>query len=299
MTGLNYYPASASWGDFWTDFPVEDIKSDLKTARALNINALRIFLTHEYFDNAHTRDEALAKLNVFLDLCAEENIKVLVTLFDLRPDYTLSNWAADTDHIDYIFSDIAGHTAILGVDLKNQADLDFKVWGEGLVEAWLTVMARHIQTQFSSIPVTTGWSRAENAARLSNVFDVVTYHEYQDPENFSARLSAVKSAVGDKAVMITELGSTVWHPPFIKSLGEKAQANRLDNQLSQAHAAAGVFVWTLNDFDHVGAEVVGHLPWRQAQQKHYGLTRPDGSFRPAATVLKSFANTPLSNPTQN
>ena len=299
LTGLNYYPASASWGDFWTEFPVKEIRSDLETARSLNVNAFRIFLTHEYFDNAHTREDALSKLNEFLDLCAEENIKVLVTLFDLRPDYTLSNWAADIDHIDYIFSDISNHTAILGVDLKNQADLDFQTWGAGLVEAWLTVMARHIQTQFANIPVTTGWSRAENAARLHGIFDVVTYHEYQDPESFSARLTAVKSAVGDKPVMITELGSTVWHPPFIKGLGEKAQANRLNSQLSQATTTDGVFVWTLNDFGHVGAEVVGRLPWRQAQQKHYGLTRPDGSFRPAATVLKSFANTPLSNPKQN
>jgi len=236
LTGLNYYPASASWGDFWTEFPVKEIRSDLETARSLNVNAFRIFLTHEYFDNAHTREDALSKLNEFLDLCAEENIKVLVTLFDLRPDYTLSNWAADIDHIDYIFSDISNHTAILGVDLKNQADLD--------------------------------WSRAENAARLHGIFDVVTYHEYQDPESFSARLTAVKSAVGDKPVMITELGSTVWHPPFIKGLGEKAQANRLNSQLSQATTTDGVFVWTLNDFGHVGAEVVGRLPWRQAQNRY-------------------------------
>lgn len=299
LTGLNYYPASASWADFWKDFPLEEIQTDLEKARALNVNALRIFLNHDYFDSALTRDEALAKLNVFLDLCEDKDIKVLVTLFDLRPNYTLSNWAADIDHIDYIFSDIANHKAMLAVDLKNQADLDFESWGVGIVEAWLTVMARHIQTQFSEIPVTTGWSKAQNAKRLNEVFDVVTYHEYQNPENFAARLSTVKSAVGGKPVMITELGSTIWHPPFIENLGEKAQANRLEAQLNQAEESAGVFVWTLNDFDHVGSEVVGRLPWRKVQQKHYGLTRPDGSLRPAATILKSFAEKNLSHSTQN
>jgi len=299
FTGLNYYPASASWGDFWKDFPIEEIQADLEKARALNVNALRIFLNHGYFDSALTRNEALAKLNVFLDLCEDRDIKVLVTLFDLRPNYALSNWAADIDHIDYIFSDIANHRAILAVDLKNQADIDFESWGAGIVESWLTVMARHIQIQFPEIPVTTGWSKAENAARLNDVFDVVTYHEYENPENFASRLATVKSAAGGKPVMITELGSTIWHPPFIESLGEKAQANRLEAQLNQAEESAGVFVWTLNDFDHVGSEVVGRLPWRKAQQKHYGLTRLDGSLRPAATVLKSFAETNLSTPTQN
>ena len=299
LTGLNYYPASASWGDFWKDFPIKEIQADLEKARTLNVNTLRIFLNHDYFDSALTRDEALAKLNVFLDLCEDKDIKVLVTLFDLRPNYTLSNWAADIDHIDYIFSDIANHKAILAVDLKNQADLDFERWGAGIVEAWLSVMARHIQTQFSEIPVTTGWSKAENAARLNDVFDIVTYHEYQNPKNFAARLATVKSAVGGKPVMITELGSTIWHPPFIQSLGEKAQAARLDSQLAQAKSTSGVFVWTLNDFDHVGSEVVGRLPWRKAQQRHYGLTRADGSLRPAAAVLKSFAETNLSNSTQN
>lgn len=299
LIGLNYYPASASWADFWTDFPVEEIENDLEKARSLNVNALRIFLNHDYFDRPETRADALAKLNVFLDMCEQRGITVLVTLFDLRPNYTLSNWAADIDHINYILSDIAGHKALLAIDLKNQADLDFENWGSGTVEAWLTVMARHIQMQFSNLPVTAGWSQAEHARRLNDVFDVVTYHEYENPENFAARLEAVKLAVGDKPVMITELGSTIWHPPFIQSLGEKAQAKRLNEQLSQAGATDGVFVWTLNDFDHVGSEVVGRLPWRKAQQKHYGLTRPDGSLRPAATALKSFAETHSSTPTHH
>lgn len=297
-TGLNYYPTSASWGDFWKNFPVEEIRSDLAVARGLNVNALRIFLTHAYFDAADTRDDALSKLNIFLDLCAEENIKVLVTLFDLRPNYALLNWDADIEHIDFIFSDIADHPAILAVDLKNQPDLDFQSWGTGQVEAWLTVMARYIQIQFPDIPVTTGWSQADHATRLKDVFDLVTYHEYQNSEGFSTRLESVKSAVGRKSVMITELGSTIWQPPFIETMGETDQAKRLRKQLDQAGEANGVFVWTLNDFDHVDTDVVGPLPWRKAQQKHYGLIRADGSARPAASVLKSFAESPLSNSNQ-
>ncbi len=288
LTGLNYYPASASWADFWKEFPVSDIEADLEKAQALNINSLRIFLTHDYFDNIDTREEGLTKLKTFLDLCESKGIKVLVTLFYLRPNYTLSNWAADTNHVDVILSHISSHEAILGVDLKNQPDLDFENWGHGTVEAWLTVMARHIQIKYPNLAVTTGWSRAENAVRLKDVFDVITYHEYENPKNFEGRLVSIIAASNGKPVMITELGSTVWHPPFVRRLGEAAQAKRLANQLEQAGPASGVFVWTLHDFDHVGKEVVGPLPWRQAQQKHFGLLREDDSFRPAAEILKAF-----------
>ena len=306
FVGLNYYPGSAPWREFWTVFPVAEIKADLEKANQLNVNALRIFLTHDYFDETISHEEALEKLSTFLDLCETNDIQVLVTLFDLRPDYTMSNWTADINHIDKVLSSLSGHRAILAIDLKNQPDLDFVNWGEGIVQGWLTVMARHIQTRYPNLPVTAGWSKPENASLLKDVFDLVTYHEYQDPKSFESRLNTVKTAVGAKPVMITELGSTIWHPPFISSWTESAQAKRLNSQLDQADKANGIFVWTLNDFDYVGSEVVGRLPWRQAQQRHFGLYRSDGTARPAAAVLttygerkieknkQSFANSSLS-----
>ncbi|MEP1230970.1 MAG: hypothetical protein ABJG88_09875 [Litorimonas sp.] len=297
--GLNYYPASASWADFWNVFPKDEVEADLEKAKALNVDALRIFLTHNYFDAEDMREEALFKLEALLDMCEAKGLSVLVTLFDLRPDYTLSNWEADIIHIDRVLSRIAAHKAVLGIDLKNQADLDFAHWGQGRVEAWLTVMARHIQTHYSHFPVTTGWSKAENAVHLNEVFDFVTYHEYENPKGLDTRLREVRAAIGNKPVMITELGSTIWHPPFIKSVGESKQAVRLHRQLQQAGQANGVFVWTLNDFEHVSRDVVGPLPWRRVQQKHFGLIRGDGSLRPAADILKSFgeqSQRPAENP---
>ena len=286
--GLNYYPASASWAEFWEEFPRLEIEADLEKAKALNVNSLRIFLTHAYFDAETTRADGLSKLDEFLNMCEARGLAVLVTLFDLRPNYTLSNWDADITHIDNVLPRIAAHKAVLGIDLKNQPDLDFETWGQGRVEAWLTVMARHIQTHYPHLPVSTGWSKAERATRLKDVFDFVTYHEYKDPKDFEKRLRGVIAEVGDKPVMITELGSTIWHPPFIKNIQENKQAARLENQLNQASQAGGVFVWTLKDFDHVSSDVVGPLPWRRAQQKHFGLIRKDGTLRPAAEILKSF-----------
>jgi len=66
FVGINYYPASASWADFWKEFPKDEIQKDLETANDLNVNSLRIFLTHDYFDMENTRENALMKLEVFL-----------------------------------------------------------------------------------------------------------------------------------------------------------------------------------------------------------------------------------------
>lgn len=287
--GINYYPASASWKEFWIDFPVDEIRSDLAIISRMNANSVRIFINHDYFDNRDTQAVAQKKLGVFLDLCAEQNIQVLVTLFDLRPDYRLSNMSADVDHIDQVIASVSDHPAILGIDIKNQADLDFTTWGQGVVEGWLTVMARHIQIHYPDIPITVGWSNPASALRLNDVIDFVTYHEYEDVEGFSDRLNAVKTNAKGKPVIITELGSTIWNPVRSKQSAELKQASRLENQLRQSIAADGVFVWTLNDFEHVGRGVVGRRPWRKAQQRQFGLIRADGSARPSKSVLEAHA----------
>ncbi|MEP3654750.1 MAG: hypothetical protein ABJO36_07630 [Litorimonas sp.] len=290
FVGVNYYPASASWKEFWTEFPIEEIKSDLETISNMGGNSVRIFLTHNYFEGAATQDEAKAKLRIFLDLCAANNIQVLVTLFDLRPDYTLSNMTRDVDHIDRVLADISANPAILGIDIKNQADLDFPAWGQGVVEGWLTVMARHIQIRYPDLPVTVGWSNPNSALGLNGVVDFVTYHEYGRVDGYAERLDLIKTKSHDKPVMITELGSTIWSPIRSTRAAEIKQASRLESQLTQSFAADGVFVWTLNDFDHVGNDVVGRRPWRKAQQKHFGLIRADGSARPAANILQAHAD---------
>ena len=289
FVGLNYYPASASWKEFWTDFPVEEIKSDLETISNMGANSVRVFLNHSYFDDEANQDEAKATLRTFLDLCLQVDVQVLLTLFDLRPDYTLSNMTRDVEHIDRVLADISTHSAILGIDIKNQADLDFHAWGQGVVEGWLTVMARYIQIQYPDLPVTVGWSTSNSALRLNGVVDFVTYHEYGSVNGFANRLNAIKSEVGEKPVMITELGSTVWTPFRSMRAAEVNQASRLRSQLNQTTAAHGVFVWTLNDFEHVGSDVVGRRPWRKAQQRHFGLLRTDGSPRPSKAVFELHA----------
>lgn len=293
MIGLNYYPQSAPWDQFWPEFPVADIENDLDMVTGLGANALRIFIQHDYFANLDTQKDGLTKLRRFLDLCEDREIKVIVTLFDLRADYRLQNWSRDSVHMTTILNAIHEHPALLAVDLKNQPDLDFEGAGQNLVTAWLDAMIASAQQNHSDIPLTIGWSDPSKATLLSEKLNLVSFHDYSHPSGLSSRLHAVQQNAGDKPVFVTEIGHSRW-----SLFGENSdkQAARLSEQLEELANADGVFVWTLHDFDDIGANIVGHRPWRKAQQKAYGILTSEGDRRPAAEALYSFNQTFLSTP---
>ena len=287
--GLNYYPHTAPWDEFWTEFPGDEIKSDLDFIETLGANSLRIFVNHAYFTGGATRDDGLAKLDTFLNWSADRNIKVIVTLFDLRADYRITNWSMDSAHVRSVVDKIGDHEALLAIDLKNQADLDFDTAGQQQVQAWLAAMMDSVRAENASVPVTIGWSDAEHAALLAEHVDMVSYHDYRSAGSTGERLAKVKAAVkskaGDKPVFLTEIGNSRWNP-----IGENAkkQGLRLDIQLKQIGDVDGVFVWTLHDFEHVGTNIVGHRPWRRAQQKIFGIAKKDNTLLPSGKAFKTF-----------
>jgi len=286
LAGVNYYPASASWKSFWVDFPKQEIENDLATISTLGGNAVRIFLSHSLFNDAEAHDLYLDRLTTFLDMCDEKEIKVLVTLFDLRSDYRINTWEADTMHIRSVLEKISNHTALFGVDLKNEPDLDAPAYGFDMIESWISTMAGFVHSEFPNIPVTVGWSNALDANRVSIDLDFISYHDFRDVSKFEQRLEKVKTDNPGKLVMVSEIGSTIWSPPFTKKQNEKKQARRLETQLKALENSDGYFVWTLNDFAQVKSDVAGRRPWRKAQQAHFGLKRLDGSLRPAAKIFR-------------
>lgn len=285
MSGLNYYPASASWDDFWDEFPQKHIAEDLDIIQDLGANAIRIFVQHDYFANPETQADGLSKLNTLLEICDERDIKVIVTLFDLRADYRFQNWGRDSVHLMTVLKAIRGHPALLAVDLKNQADLDFDSAGKANVLAWADAMITSARYTYPDIPLTIGWSDARQAGLLSEQLNLISFHDYHDPQGLAERLKQVHHIAGDKPVFVTEIGHSRWALIRDKS---KRQANRLEAQLTQLGSADGVFVWTLHDFDEIGSNIVGHRPWRKSQQKAYGIVTQDGERRPAAEKFKKF-----------
>ncbi len=290
FAGINYYPAKSSWRDFWPEFPKETIKKDLALIRSLGGNSLRIFLTHSIFTDMETEAQAKTRLVEFMDMAQDAGLKVIPTVFDLRPDYRLENWDSDVAYLMDILPLIQDHPALLALDLKNQINLDVPLHGEGLIMGWISVMVQSVRREFPNIPLTIGFSTSEAAIKYGQDLDVISYHDYEPVRGFVERTQNVRDAYPNRPIWITELGSTVWTPvPFI-GLREVKQAKRLTTQLTQSDLIDGIFLWTLFDFDHVGSDVVGWRPWRKKQQAHYGLFDLDGAPRPAVDVFVNYAN---------
>jgi hypothetical protein len=285
FSGLNYYPRSAPWDEFWEEYPRDEIIEDMDYMKFLGVNSLRIFVNHAYFTDAQTSTEGLEKLADFLNLCADHDLKVIVTMFDLWADYRLGNWAKDAAHIHDVIDAIGHHEALLAIDIKNEPDLDFNRVGHEQVNAWLDAMIDSLRYVKADIPLTIGWSDPSHAELLSGKLDIISYHDYKPAKTIGKRLEEVKDKVGDKPVYLTEIGSSRW-----ALIGDKKthQAGKLHTQLTNLKDADGIMVWTLHDFENVSSNVVGHRPWRQAQQKKYGLIGKDLALLPSGVTFKRF-----------
>lgn len=284
-SGLNYYPKSAPWDEFWPEYPRDEIMKDLSYIKSIGANSLRIFVNHAYFTHTETAQLGQDKLVDFLNLSAENDLKVIVTLFDLRGDYRFRNWSSDAAHLSEIIGLIGEHEALLAIDIKNEADLDFESAGEDQVQAWLSAMIDSARYSNIDVPLTIGWSDPVHAIRLSHDLDIISYHDYQPVKGIGERFTEVKGKIGHKPVFLTEIGSSRWGV-----FGEKPQRQGawLETQLAQLDDADGVMIWTLHDFDEVGSNIVGHRPWRQSQQKQYGIIDNDMSLLPAGLAFKNF-----------
>lgn len=266
--GFNYYPASAPWTDFWTQFPEEEIEADFAEMKQIGANTVRIFLSSSAFARPEDREESLPRLERLLDRAESHDLKVILTSFDMGLDYSPAAWPAAWSQLDDILETVSLHPAVLALDLKNEPDLDYDAAGQDVVDGFLTAMAGMVHAEYPGLPVTVGWSAAEHAARLPGVADLVSFHDFEDPATLGERLAEVRARAGGRPVLVTEIGHTRQFP--FGSDGAQADAYAL--QLEALEGSAGVLVWTLRDFDEVPSTVAGWQPWRRAMQSRYGLS---------------------------
>lgn len=268
LAGFNYYPASAPWDQFWTNFPETEIRADFERMKQVGVNSVRVFVNRSAFETTGTREISLARLETLLDIADTHEMKVILTCFDFGRGYNLRGLSEDWTHLDGILRVVSGHNALGLIDLKNEPDLDFEAWGAARVEIWLSTLMQLTRATYPDLPLTIGWSNATDAERLVDQVDVVSFHDYEPAKHLSQRIDRLTSVAAGKPVMLTEIGHSKWGVnPFRAS-----QLDQFNLQLAQMDDLEGVFVWTLNDFDHVPSTVAGWRPWRKAMQAKYGLS---------------------------
>ncbi|WP_316933202.1 glycoside hydrolase family 2 TIM barrel-domain containing protein [Maribacter thermophilus] len=281
--GLNYYPKDNPWNMFGKRFNDTIIDNDFKKINSIGLNTIRIFVPYETFEKAVIDEEKLGQLKQTMDLAAKNGLKVTVTLFDFYGDYSLSDWTLTHRHAEKIVNALKDHEALLAWDIKNEPDLDFESRGKENVLSWLHQMIFEIRKWDTKNPITIGWSSPEAAIELLKEVDIVSFHYYRKPDDFKEAYTTLKNTVGTKPMVLQEYGyssySGLWNG-YLGSAQDQADYYK-EMQTVIEEENLPFLLWTLYDFEEVPNAVVGRLPWRKSQQKHFGIIDSHGELKPA------------------
>ncbi|MFD1017352.1 glycoside hydrolase family 2 TIM barrel-domain containing protein [Winogradskyella rapida] len=287
IKGINYYPQATPWDMFGDQFSTEILSKDFKIIKNAGLNAIRIFIPYEDFGKANVQPEKLHKLKQTLDIAEAEALNVVVTLFDFYGDYSVMDWTLNQRHAETIVSAFKDHKAIIAWDIKNEPNLDFESRGKANVMAWLDQMIHLVKSIDTVHPITIGWSNAESAPLLKDKVDFISFHYYDDLEQFEAAVKTLKSKVPGKPLVLQEFGLTSYSG-FWKPFGasEEDQAN-YHKKIQELIATNNLqfMSWTLYDFTYIPKEVVGRLPWRKNAQKHFGFIDKNGTKKDAFNYI--------------
>ena len=278
IKGINYYPQATPWNMYGEDFDIHIIENDFKIITEAGLNSIRIFVPYEDFGKAEVKNEKLEKLQKVLDAAIKFDLKVVITLFDFYGNYDVLDWTLNHRHAEILVEKFKNHNAILAWDVKNEPNLDFDSRGKENVTAWLDFMIQLIKSIDKNHPVTIGWSNTKSATILKDKVDVVSFHYYEDLENFEKDYLTLKEKIKEKPIILQEFGLSsyggLWRP-FVGS--EEKQANYYKEiQKMMTKNSIPFISWTLYDFDVVPKEVLGRLPWRTNPQKKFGFINSSG-----------------------
>ncbi len=283
IKGINYYPQKTPWNTFGDQFDSKIIDADFKLIKNAGLNSIRIFIPYEDFGKAKVKNEKLEKLNTLLDLAEKNELKVVITLFDLYGNYNVLDWTLNHRHAETIVTKFKNHNALLAWDLKNEPNLDFESRGKQNVLAWLEHLSIIVKKLDSNHPVTIGWSNIESAYLLSDKIDFISFHYYDELKTLEKKYKDLKSKVNSKRIVLTEFGlssySGFWKP-FASSKNKQAKYHEeIQKILSRNNMS--FMAWTLYDFEYIPSNIVGSLPWRRAPQKKFGFIDSKGRKKPS------------------
>ncbi|WP_299434727.1 cellulase family glycosylhydrolase [uncultured Aquimarina sp.] len=287
IKGINYYPQKTPWDMFGDDFDSNIIEQDFDIIKTIGLNTVRVFLQYEDFGKATVKEEKLQKLQQVLDQAEAKNLKVVITLFDFYGDYSVLDWTLTHRHAEQIVNRFRTHKAIVAWDIKNEPNLDFESRGKENVLAWLGEMARQIKQFDPNHLVTIGWSDIESASLLMDEVDFVSFHYYENIDDFEDLYVSMSSQI-DKPIVLQEFGLSssrgFWNP-LGASEKEQAEYYTQFREITQKQNIHYLF-WTLYDFDNVPTDVAGNLPWRKHKQKYFGVIDVEGNRKEASKFIR-------------
>jgi len=288
IKGVNYYPKNSPWDMYGSKFNTDTISADFDIIKGAGLNTIRIFVPYESFGRAEIDTIQQNKLVKVMNLAAQKELSVIVTLFDFYGDYSLESWTLTHRHAEKIITILKYHPALMAWDLKNEPDLDFKSRGQDNVIAWLENIIPYVKEWDPYHLITVGWSNPEDAVFLAPMLDFVSYHYYQNIDHFSAKQDKLNAEVKNP-IVLEEFGQSSYNGfwnMFGKDENDQAQYHKKMQALFKEKDLAFVS-WTLYDFPEVPAAVVGKKPWVRNKQKEFGFINVKGVKKPSFIYISN------------
>ncbi|MGH8913051.1 MAG: glycoside hydrolase 5 family protein [Acidimicrobiia bacterium] len=226
--------------------------------------------------------------------------------------------------LETVVGEYRDHPAVWMWNLGNEPDLFAQPDSAKAGREWVRRMTSLIKGHDPTHPVTTGLHTAslfaDNGLRVDEVFaesDVAVMHGYPmyvdwargplDPD-FVPYLCALVTALSGKPCLAEEWGgctspnggkSVVWEwigygrPRAQFMAGEEAFAAYVAEVLPRLVdiGSTGAFLWCFADY---APELWDRPPCDEGgakHERHFGLVRPDGTLKPHADAIRSFADT--------
>ncbi len=309
LIGVNYWPRKHPIWRMWKEFDEREIDEELKQMREFGINAVRFFIFGEDFfpSEDRIRPDSLEKLRKFLDLCHKHGIAAFPTL--LVGHMSGENWPIPPLHgldlyrdpkalrlqawfVSRIICEFRDHPAVAGWILSNElpyyaGKVDFdtaKNYTAFMSSVVKSVDRQHLFGTGDGLYPDTGFTPENIAEYVDYLGPHVYYGGDNDPVAASYRYGFAvnfSSSLG-KATILEEYGcSTV-----VVSEKRHAMLIRLGAFATLINKGFGVFPWCFSDFPNSRDRPYVHHPIELG----FGLTRRDGSPKPAAEELKRFSN---------
>jgi hypothetical protein len=284
---MNYYPADNGWTLMWTHYSHARTVSDFKAIAALNANTVRIIVQPDIFGYPRVSPVMKSRFDDVLAVARAQRLSVQLTLFDLWGNY--DQIKASEVWLDRLLAGDNHDPAIALVELRNELPV-----ASPAALHWALALLPDLARVLPGVPRTVSVAGAgageitrEFAALPGRDLDVVDVHFYGPPVALPPLLSAVRTVAAGRPVIVGEVGRST-----LPAAGMDVDAEQADyfSTIARLVAAAGLppfAPWIFSDFAP-GAIPRAAGEASKLQEYHLGLRRLDGSWKPAAAVVRSM-----------